>query len=197
MRNVCLIKIFIFILFFTQMVLANTTVICTPAEVKIQNKNLILPGLDEAHGNKIYFIHNISKKSLWIDHPLEGQQSAKAGWSSFFQPDKWSAILINRKDFAINCAIIEPGKVNFQNCSKVISVCVPENPKHALKRKGSYWLAEDKTFEDLLANLEKRGLVFEKVASQEDNAILKNKDLKQKNVNSKANKKTAQPSKNS
>lgn len=136
---------------------------CVSVEVTIEKKNIILPGVTSTKASQIYFLHNISPKSLWIDHPQEGKQSLKAGWSSFVQPDRWSAILINKKEFAINCAVIEPGKVNYQNCSKTITVCMPKDAKYDSKRKGSYWLAEDKSYEDLIVALEKRGIEFPKV----------------------------------
>lgn len=128
---------------------------CTPVEVKSENKNIILPGPDQARTTKIYFIQNVSKQSLWLDHPNEGR-SASAGWSSYSRPNRWSAILLNRKNFAISCAVINPGKVDYQNCAKVINVCMPKDFTYESKRKGSFWLVEDKSKDDLLKALEKK-----------------------------------------
>lgn len=130
------------------------SVTCTVLKLKTQNKNILLPDIAQ-----IYFVHNISQKSLWLDHPAEHKgKGVSAGWSSYFQPGKWSAILLNRKNFAISCAVIQPGKVDYQDCAKVISVCQPEKISFESNRKGSYWLVEDKTWDELLSALGKRGV---------------------------------------
>lgn len=134
------------------------TFTCIPAPIKIQDKNFILPGPDPAHkhASQVYFFYNISKQSLWLDHPVE-HRSASAGWSSYIQPQRWSAMLVDRQNFAVSCAQIKPGEVNYQSCEKVIKVCIPKADSFNAKRKGSYWLVEDKAWTDLLQGLEKRG----------------------------------------
>lgn len=160
MRNIILIKCFFMILF----VISKTTfaapgVTCSTVIVKSQNKNIILPGVDKPKAIQIFFVKNASKESLWLDHPVE-HRSASAGWSSYIQPEKWSALLVSRKEFAISCAVIQPGKVNYQKCADVISVCIPKQASFESKRKGSYWLAENKSWDELLTALEKRGVKF-------------------------------------
>lgn len=135
-------------------------VVCTPAENKIQNKNIFLSGVEEARATQIYFIRNLSSQSLWLDHPVEKHRSAHAGWSSYLRPGKWSAILVNRKNFELSCAVIQPGNLSYQDCTKAISVCVPNQATFDSKRKGSYWLAEDLEWDELLKALEKRGVQF-------------------------------------
>lgn len=158
MRNIILIKcVFIILFFVSNATFANAKITCSPIKVESQNKNIILPGIEQRHTTKIYFMKNISDKSLWVDHPVE-KRSVSAGWSSYFQPGQWSALLINRKNFAISCALIQPGKVSYQDCGKVISVCVPQKVAFEAKRKGSYWLVENKSWDDLLKLLEKKGL---------------------------------------
>lgn len=151
--------LYVFLLCVSSVCFAANDFTCAPLEVKMQNKNIILPGVDEPRTTKIYFLQNVSNQSLWLDHPVD-HPSASAGWSSYSLPGKWSAILLNRKNFAISCAVINPGKVDYQDCSKVISVCTSKNAVFDSKRKGSYWLAENLTKDDMLKILEKRGVVF-------------------------------------
>ncbi len=130
---------------------------CTPLTNLSQNKEIILPGPDDPKGIKIYFFTNKTSQSIWIDHPVE-RPSASAGWSSYLRKENSSALLVNRKDFAISCAVIAPGKVDYLDCAKAISVCVADKVTVASSRKGTYWLAEDKSWDELLKALNKRGV---------------------------------------
>lgn len=159
----------VFLLAISNAVQAASTVTCVPVTLKSIDKNIILLGDDKPHATQIYFMKNISKQSLWLDHPVE-RRSANAGWSSYFQPGKWSVLLTNRKEFVLSCAVIQPGKVDYQACEKVITVCASPQVVFDSKRKGSYWLAEDKSWEDLLVALEKRGVTFG-VKSNEEKAV--------------------------
>jgi hypothetical protein len=133
---------------------------CSLVTLKAQNKMILLPGPSDRHAVKIYFLHNTSQQSLWLDHHREKQKSANAGWSSYLRPGKWSAIMLTQQNFALSCAIIHPGKVEYQTCTKTISVCTPNQVSFKTKRQGSYWLAEDQTFEELEKTLGKRGILI-------------------------------------
>jgi hypothetical protein len=127
---------------------------CTPAVVKVENKNIILPGITQPKTTKVYFFNNVSKQSLWLDHPVE-KRSASAGWSSYLRPSNWSAIVLNRKNFAISCAVIKPGSVDYQDCSKAITICSPQHYTLNTKQKGTFWLVEDRTWDEFLKKMEK------------------------------------------
>lgn len=131
------------------------SITCTPVEITIEDKNIVLPGVNGAHMTQAYFIHNTSKQSLWMDHPST-RRSSSAGWSSYLRPGNWSVLLLNRKNFAINCAVIQPDKVEYLNCADVVFVCTPQHLNLNLKRDGSYWLTEDNSWDDLLKILEKK-----------------------------------------
>ena len=131
---------------------------CVPVEVKAEGKEIILPGPDQPRTAKVYFFKNLTKQSVWIDHPVTHASSTSAGWSSYLRADNSSAMLVNRKNFSISCALIKPGKVEMLNCAKTISVCMPSEVVMTSSRKGTYWLAEDKPWDDLLKALNKRGV---------------------------------------
>ncbi|GEM_PF-2372272 len=155
MRNFFILGLLFF--FCGSVVFAASDLRCLPGPIKTQNKNIVLPGSDENHP-VVYFLHNISKQSIWVDHPSDKKGTAHAGWSSYIQPDKWSALLLNRKGFAISCGVIEPGKVIYQNCASVLSVCTTPLTVNA-KRKGSYWLVENEIWDNVMPALEKRGVI--------------------------------------
>jgi len=136
---------------------AATNMSCTPVVVKVENKNIILPGPQEQSKTstaEVYFFNNISKKSFWLDHPVD-HPSASAGWSSYLRPGNWSAMVVNRKNFTISCAEIQPGKVDYQDCAKTIAICMPKQMEVDTKHKGSYWLVEDKSWDEFVAAVKK------------------------------------------
>ncbi len=130
---------------------------CVSIETSSENKEIILPGSNDPQTGKIYFIKNVTEKSIWLDHPVL-HPSVSAGWSSYLRPNHLSAILVNRKDFNLSCAVIKPGKLEYLDCAKAISICVPKDASYKSNRKGTYWLAEDKPMDELMKALAKRGV---------------------------------------
>jgi hypothetical protein len=124
-------------------------------KAKAQEKNIILNDVPNTTESKIYYLKNNSSKSVWIDHPVKNA-SANAGWSSYLRPGKWSVLVLDKKDFAMSCAVIQPGKVDYLNCAQALSVCMPPQILVKSARKGSYWLLEDKTWEELQKIMEKK-----------------------------------------
>ncbi len=135
-----------------------TQVSCTPMAIKSQNKVIVLPGpADDTNATTVYFFKNTTSQSIWIDHPVE-KASASAGWSSYLRPGNSSALLVNRKNFSISCDVIKPGHVVTLDCEKSVSICTVKQVTVSAKRKGTYWLVEDKSWDELLSALKKRGI---------------------------------------
>ncbi|HSW93143.1 MAG TPA: hypothetical protein VLJ15_02165 [Gammaproteobacteria bacterium] len=150
------------VLFFSMngCVMADTdTQTCTPLVMKSENKEIVLPGPDEAHTSKLYIFKNTGEKSIWLDHPVL-HPSVSAGWSSYLRTGNASALWVNRKNFNLSCAVIHPGKLEYLDCAKVVSVCAPKEVVYQTSRKGTFWLAEDSPWDDLMKMLTKRGVVI-------------------------------------
>lgn len=132
---------------------------CTPAAFVVQNNNLILPGVSKKSRVQTYFFQNKSTQGIWIDHPQEKNPGMSAGWASYIRPNNWSALVINKSNFALSCASIQPGKVVYLNCSKVIGVCTPQHIMLTKKVTGNFWLTEDKDWDSFLRALQRRGVL--------------------------------------
>ena len=131
---------------------------CVPVKNKAQQHNNIMLGEEMTEpATQVYFLKNVSKKSLWLDRYTQ-HFSTTTGWASYLRPGQWSALLLTKKDFLLSCAVIQPGKVTYENCAQAISVCVPNGLALNTKRKGGYWLVEDKTWEELLRVLERKSV---------------------------------------
>ena len=131
---------------------------CIEAPFKVAGNDIILaqnPSQKSAH---VFFFQNKANHSIFIDHPVENP-GASAGWSTYLRPGNWAALVINKKNFAIHCARIEPGQVVALNCQHTINVCNPKELSANTKFKGNYWLAEDRNWDSFVKILEKKGIV--------------------------------------
>lgn len=132
---------------------------CTSIPFSVQNNIFILPGASKQNRIQIYFFQNKSHQGIWLDHPQEKNPGMSAGWSSYIRPHNWSAIIINKSNFALSCASIQPGKVVYLDCSKVLGVCTPGHIILNKKMNGNSWLAEDKDWDSFLRTLQRRGVL--------------------------------------
>lgn len=133
---------------------------CAPVAFKIENNDIVLTNNSEQRKiSQVYFITNKSPQSTFIEHPT-ANPGASAGWSTFIRPGNWSALVLNKKNFAVHCAMIQPGKVIPLDCSKTITVCRPKSLTTKTPFKGNYWLAEDKNWETFVNVLAKKGVIL-------------------------------------
>lgn len=130
---------------------------CVSVPLQSKGNNQVLPGPDKLNGIALYFFKNRTTQSVWLDHPVS-HPSLSAGWSSYLRPNRWSAILLTKKNFELQCAAIHPGQVEYYDCKKVIYTCVPESILMNIKRKGSYWIVEDQPWNEFIQLLQKRGI---------------------------------------
>ncbi len=133
----------------------SSILICHPIKPASHQDSLILEG--DAKTGKLYLIHNMSQKSIWLDQASK-HVSASAGWSSYLRPGNWAALVLNRKDFPLTCSVIQPGQVATLNCATALSVCEPQHVSLQSIHKGSYWVVEDKSWDVVVKALEKKGI---------------------------------------
>jgi hypothetical protein len=133
---------------------------CIPVPFKTEGKNIVLPGTQDSKKSVVYFFQNKSLQSIWIDHPVQNNPGMSAGWASYLRSGNWSAIVLNKKNFSVSCSMIQPGKVEPMDCSKILSICTPQNMSTAKPLNGNAWLAEDKKWDGFIKALEKRGSSF-------------------------------------
>lgn len=149
---------FVLFLLLLKGAMADTKENCPAVDMTIDNDNVVLTQSPHSKtSTQIYFIQNKSKNSIFIDH-VSDNPGASAGWSTYLRSGNWAVLALNKKTFAIHCAMIQPGKVVALNCQDTITVCTPPHLTINKKIKGNYWLAEDKPWESVVKILEKKGI---------------------------------------
>jgi hypothetical protein len=140
----------LFLLVPVTMVFAGSTKVssCLPAQIHIQHKMVVLNTDRRSSSSKIFFIHNISSDTIWLNHPQGRNPHAGAGWATQLQPNHWSALVLSENDFAIDCSMPGKRKLTYLNCSRVITIC--RTAVGISDISGNYWIAENKSWGKLI-----------------------------------------------
>lgn len=109
--------------------------------------------------NKLVFIHNLTKTDLWITHPVS-DPGASAGWTSRLQGGNWSALVIDKGSFVLNCIESRPGHEQQVPCEGAIAVCQWKKMKSPANSQGTYWAGEDMSLSALTAAIGGKGFVL-------------------------------------
>lgn len=104
----------------------------------------------------LFLLHNISDTQLWLIHPAK-DGSANAGFSSFLQIDRWSALLLPKKKLKLNCIESKPGHEQTASCNGLISVSRCSTATIPNKHPGIFWVAENLNLQILLEHLSAKG----------------------------------------
>lgn len=104
----------------------------------------------------LILIHNLSEGDIWITHPV-ADPGASAGFSSNLMSKKWSALVVNKKSFELNCIESKPGHEQQIPCEGQLAVCKWPTVKITSQNIGTYWAAENMNWSDLTTYLGGRG----------------------------------------
>ena len=106
----------------------------------------------------LVFIHNLSNTDFWITHPVT-DPSASAGWTSRLQAGNWSALVVDKPSFLLNCIESRPGHEQQVPCEGAIAVCKWKGATLPESSKGTFWAGEDKSLPALTADIGGRGFL--------------------------------------
>ena len=110
--------------------------------------------------SKLVFIHNLTNTDLWMTHPVT-HTGVHAGWTSRLQADHWSALVVNKPSFILNCIESRPGHEQQVSCEGTIAVCKWKRVKvPANGQSSTFWVAEDMSVSGLKAAVGARGFVI-------------------------------------
>lgn len=106
---------------------------------------------------RLYAIKNISKKIIWLTYERKNP-GAGAGWDTQLSPQHWSAILITRRQFNLQCHFQNKSGVMMRvPCEHVIRACQFSEFYSHHPIGGSYWIVENALFHDLIPHIRARG----------------------------------------
>lgn len=126
---------------------------CNP--VAVQKESVML----EAKQPRVVLIHNLSASDLWITHPVV-DPGASAGWSSHLEAGNWSALVVDKKSFELNCIESKPGHEQQVPCAGMVAICEWLAVKIPADVKGSFWAGENMSLSSLTAQLGGHGYVL-------------------------------------
>ena len=130
---------------------------CVEQGIEFNEKNMALYIDSE---QSLYLFHNKSDKSFWLNHPVTKDPGASAGWASEIGVGNWSALTLSNSkgNFVMTCSIIGDGSVDYLDCKNVVRACRLVDAKFNSENSGSYWVAENKSLNGILAGITSRGI---------------------------------------
>ena len=110
---------------------------------------------------RLYAIYNQSQHAIWLTHEKK-HPSVSAGWDSQLAPERWSALLVTRRRFGLNCRIQDKtGKMTTLPCRRVIRICQYSDFYSKNPVLGGYWVAENLPYKKLIDQIRARGFTVE------------------------------------
>lgn len=110
-----------------------------------------------AKKSSLIFIHNLAPTDLWITHPIKNP-SASAGWTTQLQEGNWTALVLRKGAFTLNCIESRPGHEQQIPCEGAIAVCQWKTKGLKIPNKEqSFWASENRSLDALIADLGTHG----------------------------------------
>lgn len=155
-----LIKYVLLIIFFCGTAQATPLLLsCNKKSIQWQ-KNTVELNVNIASSRRqpIYLFKNISPSTITITHVVP-HPSASAGWPTTLDSHHYTALALDRKNFAITCYISNSNQVI--PCKKVLRICEATHPRFTKKQSGSYWIVENaKSYSELVILAKKRNIAW-------------------------------------
>src|SRR3990167_3496083 len=130
--------------------------LCRVSGLRFSDKAILLFSQHTAKP-RMYVIHNISRKAIWLNHEKK-YPSASAGWASSLLPNHWSAILVTDRNFDLQCQFQKKsGAMRAMPCKQMIRVCQFSEFYSKNPLSGGYWVVENVPFRALLSRIDARG----------------------------------------
>ncbi len=129
---------------------------CQVSGIKYSHKSVSLFSQHTAKP-RLYAIENTSKHPIWLNHQRK-QVGMGAGWASELFPNHWSALLVTKRVFGLQCQIAKKsGGMPSVPCKKVLHVCQFGQFDSKNPMMGGYWVVENVLFPALEPRMRKRG----------------------------------------
>ena len=125
--------------------------------VKVQGESVKLT----FEKSKLAFVHNLTNTDLWVTHS-GASYNTDSSWAGRLQAGNWSALVVDKPPFILNCIESRPGHEQQVPCEGAIAVCLWLGVDVSDKQdgQGALWTEEDKSFSALTAAVGARGLVL-------------------------------------
>lgn len=105
---------------------------------------------------RLIFIHNTTENDLWITHQV-ADSGANTGSSSRIQANNWSALVVSKGPYTMECIESKPGHEQQIPCLGSVVLCQYKKTKMPPSRQPDYWAAEDMSLRALTSAVGGKG----------------------------------------
>lgn len=136
---------------------------CEDFNIKFEDQKVWLH-TNLGNNSEVYLLQNKQKFPIILNHEKR-QPNASAGWGSKLDVGHWSAMMVSQNDFSLVCANAKDQEHGWKTlaCDQVLTACrITEFTDHGDNRGATFWLAENGTYPQIMAELQKRKIEFTK-----------------------------------
>jgi hypothetical protein len=138
--------------------LSQTSLFCHLNQVYVKHSAVYFNKVRPSITPQVYLIKNTSSSTLFMNH-IKANPGAGAGWASSIAPGHWSAIAVSETNFSLVCSKAFQGKTQQVNC-RALQVCQPSRNGLTIQSEGNYWVAEDKSWPQLIEVLKEKNVLL-------------------------------------
>ena len=107
----------------------------------------------------LILVYNHSRLNLWLTHPA-ADSNVSAGWTSQLESGHWSALVLGKGAFELNCIESRPGHEQQISCVNLVHACEWTAAILPQSSLGSFWAVENTDLANLMAQLGDKGFKF-------------------------------------
>lgn len=111
--------------------------------------------------NQLVFLHNLSENHIWLANPVHPKMTVE------MKPGQWNVLYLPKGDDTWKCIQSIPGHEQQISCQIGMAVCQWSAKISKSKRpKQNTWLAENTSYAEAKAYLQRMGWLFERTGSK-------------------------------
>jgi len=120
---------------------------CTNVGHKFDLYNVILTPTSRRLPQTVYFIHNISKESIYLHQEKQKDKLYTTRINGNISANQWSVLAVAEKQMKFACTTLDRRKKNHEliSCEKVLDICEFRQSNFGINHRGTYWLLLNKS----------------------------------------------------
>lgn len=120
---------------------------CKQMGYKFDLYNVIFTPSTIRYPQTIYFIHNVSNKTVYMLQNNEGPKPYVLHINGKISPNKWSVLAVSEPKLKYLCVNYNEQKNDLTviNCQKIIEICEFPRSRFGTNHRGTYWLVFNKS----------------------------------------------------
>lgn len=135
---------------------------CETVGFSYEHGALLLASNTKATPQSMYFIHNVSKRSIEFHQARDGSHPYIMHSHTTLRPNQWAAYATDQTETKFICTTASKKKYQGRvlDCKKLLKICQYPKVKFALNNRGNYWATTNKTKNSAVRTVIRQGTLL-------------------------------------